>query len=47
MPLSREFRGLVAARTENDPDFRQGLIVEAINMHLMRRKKRNQFLRIM
>ncbi|GAB6906018.1 conserved hypothetical protein [Desulfosarcina cetonica] len=34
MPLSREFKELVVARAENDPDFRKGLIVEAINMIL-------------
>jgi DNA-binding phage protein len=34
MPLSREFKELVVARAENDPDFRKGMIVEAINMIL-------------
>ena len=34
MPLSREFKELVVARVKNDPDFRKGLIVEAINMIL-------------
>lgn len=34
MPLSREFKELVVARAKNDPDFRKGLIVEAINMIL-------------
>ena len=34
MPLSREFKELVVTRAEKDPDFRKGLIVEAINMIL-------------
>lgn len=34
MPLSREFKELVVARAKIDPDFRKGLIVEAINMIL-------------
>ncbi len=34
MPLSREFKGLVVARADTDPDFRKGLIIEAINMIL-------------
>jgi DNA-binding phage protein len=34
MPLSREFKELVAAKAENDPEFRNGLIIEAINMIL-------------
>jgi DNA-binding phage protein len=34
MPLSREFKELVVARAETDPEFRKGLIVEAINMIL-------------
>ncbi len=34
MPLTKEFKELVVARAENDPDFRKGLIIEAINMIL-------------
>lgn len=34
MPLSREFKELVVARAERDPDFRKGIIIEAINMIL-------------
>jgi len=34
MPLSREFKELVVKRAENDPDFRKGMIIEAINMIL-------------
>jgi DNA-binding phage protein len=34
MPLSREFKELVVTRAENDPDFRKGMIIEAINMIL-------------
>jgi hypothetical protein len=34
MPLSREFKNLVVARANSDPDFRKGLIIEAINMIL-------------
>ena len=34
MPLSREFKELVVSRAENDPEFRKGLIIEAINMIL-------------
>lgn len=34
MPLSREFKELVVARAEKDPDFRKGMIIEAINMIL-------------
>lgn len=34
MPLSREFKELVVARAEEDPEFRRGLIIEAINMIL-------------
>lgn len=34
MPLSREFKELVVARANADPDFRKGLITEAINMIL-------------
>jgi len=34
MPLSREFKELVVARAKSDPEFRRGLIVEAINMIL-------------
>jgi DNA-binding phage protein len=34
MPLSREFKELVVARAEKDPEFRKGLIIEAINMIL-------------
>ena len=34
MPLSREFKELVVARAKTDPDFRKGLIVEAVNMIL-------------
>ncbi len=34
MPLSRDFKKLVVARANTDPDFRKGLIIEAINMIL-------------
>ncbi|MBR9986126.1 MAG: hypothetical protein KFF68_09465 [Desulfosarcina sp.] len=34
MPLSREFKELAVARAEKDPEFRKGLIIEAINMIL-------------
>ena len=34
MPLSREFKDLVVARADEDPEFRRGLIIEAINMIL-------------
>ena len=34
MPLSREFKELVVTRVKEDPEFRRGLIVEAINMIL-------------
>ncbi len=34
MPLSREFKELVVAKANTDPDFRKGLIIEAINMIL-------------
>lgn len=34
MPLSREFKELVVTRAKSDPDFRKGLIIEAINMIL-------------
>ena len=34
MPLSREFKELVVARAEKDPEFRKGLVIEAINMIL-------------
>ena len=34
MPLSRDFKKLIVARADNDPDFRKGLIIEAINMIL-------------
>jgi DNA-binding phage protein len=34
MPLSREFKALVVVRAKEDPDFRRGLIIEAINMIL-------------
>ncbi len=34
MPLSREFKELVVTRAEEDPEFRRGLIIEAINMIL-------------
>ncbi len=34
MPLTKKFKELVVARAENDPDFRKGLIIEAINMIL-------------
>ena len=34
MPLSRELRELVVARANTDPDFRKGLIIEAVNMIL-------------
>ena len=34
MPFSREFKKLVAARANADPDFRRGLIIDAINMIL-------------
>jgi len=34
MPLSREFKELVVARAEEDPEFRRGLITEALNMIL-------------
>ena len=34
MPLSREFKELVVTRANTDPEFRKGLIIEAINMIL-------------
>jgi len=34
MPLSREFKELIVTRVEHDPEFRKGLIVEALNMIL-------------
>jgi len=34
MPLSREFKELVVIRAKEDPEFRRGLIIEAINMIL-------------
>ena len=34
MPLSREFKELVVTRANIDPEFRKGLIIEAINMIL-------------
>jgi DNA-binding phage protein len=34
MALSREFKELVVARAEKDPEFRRGLITEALNMIL-------------
>jgi DNA-binding phage protein len=34
MPLTREFKDLVVARADDDPEFRIGLIVEALNMIL-------------
>jgi len=34
MPLSRDFKKLIVARANTDPDFRKGLIIEAINMIL-------------
>ena len=34
MPLSRKFKELVVARAEKDPEFRRGLITEALNLIL-------------
>jgi len=34
MPLSREFKELVVARAEKDPEFRRALITEALNLIL-------------
>ncbi len=34
MPLSKEFKELVVARAEKDPQFRRGLITEALSMIL-------------
>lgn len=34
MSLSREFKELVVARAENDPEFHRGLLTEALNMIL-------------
>lgn len=34
MTLSKQFEDIVVTKAKNDPDFRKGLIVEAINMIL-------------
>ena len=34
MPLSKEFKELVVARAEKDPQFRRGLITQALSMIL-------------
>jgi len=35
MPLSRDFKKLIVARANTDPDFRKGLIIEVINIAVM------------
>lgn len=34
MPLSREFKELYVERAQKDPEFRRGLLIEAINLIL-------------
>ena len=34
MPLSRDFKKLIVARANTDPDFRKGLIIEGLGSNL-------------